>query len=77
VKKEAAALLRKSYWGGGSVSLAAASADFHQLKGSMCERLEDGTLSFLDIVSLKHGFAFLETLGGPGAIERHTEALRR
>lgn len=71
--------LRKCYWGGGSVSLAGAGRqsedDVKVLKSRLCERFEDGTVSFLGIAALKHGFAALERLGGPTAIDRHTRAL--
>lgn len=71
--------LNKCYWGGGSVSLAGAGRspddDVHILKSRVCERFEDGTVSFLGIASLKHGFAALDRVGGPAAIYKHTSAL--
>ncbi|KAF4790091.1 hypothetical protein TURU_144023 [Turdus rufiventris] len=39
-------------------------------------RFEDGTVSFLDIIALKHGFDVLEKLtGGMEKIKQHTFAL--
>lgn len=71
--------LNKCYWGGGSVSVAGVGRstddDVHVLKSRLCERFEDGTVSFLGIAALKHGFRALKKVGGPEAIERHTAAL--
>ena len=40
------------------------------------DKFEDGTLSFLDIISLQHGFDFIDkTLGGVEAIQDHCHAL--
>ena len=36
---------------------------------------QDGTVAFLGIASLRHGFRALELVGGMAAIERHTSAL--
>lgn len=41
------------------------------------QRLEDGTLPFLDIVALEAGFAALDKIGGMPAIRDHTFALAR
>lgn len=63
--------------GGGSVSLASSTSDFHMLKCQPSERLEDGTVSFLDIAALQYGFEWMQSrLGGVERITRHTEALR-
>jgi selenocysteine lyase/cysteine desulfurase len=55
VRVDAAEILKKLFWGGGAVSLATSSADFHVLKCRPADKLEDGTVNFLDIVSLKVG----------------------
>lgn len=57
------------FWGGGSVALATSADDFHVLKCRPSERLEDGTVNFLDIASLRHGFALMQDLGGINAIQ--------
>lgn len=64
------------FWGGGSVALATSADDFHVLKCRPSDRLEDGTVSFLDIASLRHGFGLMDKLGGIAAIQGHVEALR-
>jgi selenocysteine lyase/cysteine desulfurase len=64
VRVDAAAELQKMFWGGGSVALATSADDFHVLKCRPSERLEDGTVNFLDIAALHHGFALLKDLGG-------------
>lgn len=53
VRVDAAEILHKLFWGGGAVSLATSSADFHVLKCRPADKLEDGTVNFLDIISLK------------------------
>ncbi|XP_077773789.1 molybdenum cofactor sulfurase [Podarcis muralis] len=76
VKNEAAACLRKVYFGGGTAAAYLAGEDFYLPKKSVAERFEDGTVSFLDIIALKHGFDALERLtGGMKNIEQHTFAL--
>ena len=71
-------MMRKTFWGGGTVALASSAADFHVLKCKPSDKFEDGTLAFLDIIALQHGFAFLrDALGGVGAIQKHVHALTR
>lgn len=79
LRSETAAELKKHYWGGGTVSIAGAgrtaSDDVKVFKGRVAEKFEDGTVAFLGIASLRHGFEALELVGGMAAIERHTSAL--
>eukprot|EP00632_Arachnochrysis_sp_CCMP2950_P016105 CAMPEP_0185700436 /NCGR_PEP_ID=MMETSP1164-20130828/7493_1 /TAXON_ID=1104430 /ORGANISM="Chrysoreinhardia sp, Strain CCMP2950" /LENGTH=673 /DNA_ID=CAMNT_0028367387 /DNA_START=61 /DNA_END=2082 /DNA_ORIENTATION=+ len=79
VRKATADELTKCYWGGGAVALAGAGRDetddLRVLKARVCERFEDGTVSFLGIAALRHGFAALRRVGGPAAIERHADAV--
>lgn len=53
VRVDAAEILKKLFWGGGAVSLATSSADFHVLKCRPADKLEDGTVNFLDIIALR------------------------
>ncbi|XP_077159008.1 molybdenum cofactor sulfurase isoform X2 [Paroedura picta] len=76
VKNEIASSLRKSYFGGGTAAAYLAGKDFYLPRQSVAERFEDGTVSFLDIIALKHGFDTLERLtGGMENIKQHTFAL--
>lgn len=75
IRTEDVGMLRKVFWGGGSVSLAVASDDFHVLKCEPAERLEDGTVAFLDIMALRHGMEFLNRLGGMHSIQAHVSSL--
>eukprot|EP00930_Biecheleria_cincta_P014758 TRINITY_DN12563_c0_g2_i1.p1 TRINITY_DN12563_c0_g2~~TRINITY_DN12563_c0_g2_i1.p1 ORF type:complete len:560 (-),score=62.74 TRINITY_DN12563_c0_g2_i1:127-1629(-) len=79
IKQSVASELKKCYWGGGSIRLAGVGRspvdDFQIFKHRTCERFEDGTVSFLGIAALKHGFAALDRVGGMKAIEKHTSAL--
>lgn len=53
MRVDAADILRKTFWGGGAVSLATSGDDFHVLKCRPADKLEDGTVNFLDIIALK------------------------
>ncbi|KFV65966.1 Molybdenum cofactor sulfurase, partial [Dryobates pubescens] len=76
VNNRIAPLLRKTYFGGGTAAAYLAGEDFYLPKKSIAERFEDGTVSFLDIIALKHGFDTLEKLtGGMEKIKQHTFAL--
>ncbi|KAM4705057.1 molybdenum cofactor sulfurase [Rhinophrynus dorsalis] len=56
--------LRKYYFGGGTAAAYLSGEDFYVPKESLTDRFEDGTVSFLDIIALKHGFDVLEKLTG-------------
>ena len=74
-KKTSMSLLRKSYYGGGSVASVAASNHFvARRRGVEPEHFEDGTLHFLGIHSLGFGLDALHRLGMSN-IEAHTKAL--
>jgi len=75
VKVDAVPLLRKVFWGGGTVALATSRENFHVLKCKPSDKLEDGTVAFLDIIALKHGFAMIQKLGGINKIQQHVGAL--
>nr|XP_038952882.1 molybdenum cofactor sulfurase isoform X2 [Rattus norvegicus] len=76
VNKRVAPLLRKGYFGGGTAAVYLAGEDFYIPRSSVAERFEDGTISFLDVIALKHGFDVLERLtGGMVNIQQHTFAL--
>ncbi|KAG8521657.1 Molybdenum cofactor sulfurase [Galemys pyrenaicus] len=76
VNNQTASLLRKSYFGGGTAAAYLAGEDFYIPRESVAERFEDGTISFLDVIALKHGFDALERLtGGMEHIRQHTFTL--
>ena len=75
VRADSLDLLRETYWGGGQVSLATAKHGFHVMNCSPSERLEDGTMPFLDIAALKYGFETMDEVGGVKSIQRHTHGL--
>ncbi|CAM4515037.1 molybdenum cofactor sulfurase isoform X1 [Caretta caretta] len=78
VNNQIAPFLRKSYFGGGTAAAYLAGEEFYSPRPSVAERFEDGTVSFLDIIALKHGFDALERLtGGMENIKHHTFALSR
>ncbi|XP_070584996.1 molybdenum cofactor sulfurase [Erythrolamprus reginae] len=76
VKNEIASCLRKTFFGGGTAAAYLAEEDFYSPRQSVAERFEDGTISFLDIIAVKHGFDVLEKItGGMKNIKQHTFAL--
>ncbi|XP_030474904.1 molybdenum cofactor sulfurase [Syzygium oleosum] len=74
VHETAAKLLRKTYFSGGTVAASMADVDFVKRREGIEESLENGTLSFLSISSIRHGFKVLNSLSME-AISRHTESL--
>ncbi|CAN2389178.1 molybdenum cofactor, partial [Pristimantis euphronides] len=76
VSNRIANLLKKTYFGGGTAAAYLSKEDFYVPKDSISNRFEDGTVSFLDIIALKHGFDILQKLtGGMEKIRSHTHAL--
>lgn len=65
----------KRYFGGGTVGAVLNDRDWVKFRESTSESLEDGTLNFLSIVSLKHGFAAIDRVGGMTSISKHTFTL--
>ncbi|KAL5009872.1 hypothetical protein ScPMuIL_012177 [Solemya velum] len=69
-------LLRKTYFGGGTVMVNCPKDWYYVARQGVSDRLEDGTVSFLDIIALKYGFEALQDLGGGmKRISEHTFCL--
>lgn len=49
----------------GTVAASVADIDFYRRRDGVEEYFEDGTVSFLSIASLRHGFKILNTLTMP------------
>ncbi|XP_020287531.1 molybdenum cofactor sulfurase 3 [Pseudomyrmex gracilis] len=62
VKNSSSDVLEKVYYGGGTVDVALSSEMFHKKRQVLHQRFEDGTMPFLSIASLKHGFDVLSEL---------------
>ncbi|XP_060781795.1 molybdenum cofactor sulfurase [Neoarius graeffei] len=78
VRNEAAELLKKKYFGGGTAAAYLVGEDYFVPKSDIVSRFEDGTISFLDIISLHHGFDALHRLTGSMMnIQLHTFGLAR
>ncbi|XP_075388687.1 molybdenum cofactor sulfurase [Tenrec ecaudatus] len=78
VNQRVAPLLRKTYFGGGTAAAYLAGEDYYVPRQSVDERFEDGTISFLDVIALKHGFDSLERLtGGMEKVRQHTFTLAK
>eukprot|EP00198_Chlamydomonas_reinhardtii_P005516 XP_001694852.1 predicted protein [Chlamydomonas reinhardtii] len=63
------------FWGGGTVALATSEDNFHVLKCKPSDRLEDGTVAFLDVIAVKHGIAMMNGLGGITRVQAHVASL--
>ncbi|CAM9966533.1 unnamed protein product [Ectocarpus sp. 12 AP-2014] len=77
VRETAAHVLRKVYFGGGTVAAALAGGPFRQFRPETERRLTDGTENFLGVSALQAGFGALTRVGGMQAIAAHTSSLAR
>ncbi|KAK2584974.1 hypothetical protein KPH14_008505 [Odynerus spinipes] len=62
VKNSSADVLEKVYYGGGTVDVSLSSEMFHVKRQNLCQRFEDGTVSFLSIISLQYGLDILSKI---------------
>ncbi|XP_052212414.1 molybdenum cofactor sulfurase-like [Dreissena polymorpha] len=69
VHNKAAHVLKKTYFGGGTVAVSLAKQRFHVSRSSLSQRFEDGTIPFLDIISLRHGFDALNRFYPGGMLD--------
>ncbi|EGG20974.1 molybdenum cofactor sulfurase [Cavenderia fasciculata] len=74
VRNDCFDILEKVYFSGGTVNASLASERFHAFRENNSQKFEDGTVDYLGIVSLKHGFDILENLGMDN-ISKHTFSL--
>lgn len=74
VRRDRAPLLRRTYFGGGTVGAVISDQRFHVPRVETDGRFEDGTVSFLSIAALPVGFAQLRRFG-MDQISEHTHAL--
>jgi molybdenum cofactor sulfurtransferase len=75
LRKEAADIMHKIYFGGGAVDDATAE-DLWRLLSPAPARFQDGTIDFIGIAQLQYGFDLVDTLGGMRAIHQHVSALQ-
>ncbi|GFO22945.1 molybdenum cofactor sulfurase [Plakobranchus ocellatus] len=76
VHKRARPTLHKCYFGGGTVAASTAKGRFHAFWKSLHSRFEDGTVPFLNIISLKHGMDAVQRLaGGMQGVSDHVFAI--
>lgn len=81
VRNSSSDVLKRNYFGGGTVQIALSSERFHVPRLEISERFEDGTLPFLSIVAVRHGLEAVQRLvpGGCGGVAaaRHSLSLAR
>ena len=76
IRRDAARVLRKRYYGGGTVLAASADIDYTVPKfHNPHEHFEDGTSHFYGIIALKRGFDFIQGINGMSTVQTHTMAL--
>lgn len=73
IRRDMEPLIRKNYFGGGTLAAAAADTMFSARKaGNMHDYLEDGTPNFYAIAALPRCFEFIRNLGGMEVIQART-----
>ncbi|XP_041866403.1 molybdenum cofactor sulfurase [Melanotaenia boesemani] len=78
VRNNAAGILKKTYFGGGTAAAYLSGEDYYVQATNISDRFEDGTVSFLDIIALNHGFESLYKItGSMHNIQQHTFGLTR
>ncbi|XP_069000188.1 molybdenum cofactor sulfurase [Embiotoca jacksoni] len=78
VRNNAAGILKKTYFGGGTAAAYLSGEDYYVQAANISDRFEDGTVSFLDIIGLNHGFeALYRITGSMHNIQEHTFGLAR
>ncbi|KAH7650008.1 cysteine desulfurase selenocysteine lyase-like PLP dependent transferase superfamily [Cryptosporidium bovis] len=74
IRTDDALRLKKTYFGGGAVVMASCDSRWCKMRENPSAKFEDGTVSFLSIVSLKYGFKKLEYFG-MDKISKHVASL--
>lgn len=77
VKNSVSHLLEKTYYGGGTVLVAMSEKNMFVPRPVLHERFEDGTINFLSIISLDHGFKVYEKIVNLDKISKHCFDLAR
>ncbi|XP_068424391.1 molybdenum cofactor sulfurase isoform X2 [Clinocottus analis] len=78
VRNDAAGILKKTYFGGGTAAAYLSGEDYYVQAADISDRFEDGTISFLDVIAVNHGFeALYRITGGMHNIQQHTYGLAR
>ncbi|XP_029691302.1 molybdenum cofactor sulfurase isoform X3 [Takifugu rubripes] len=78
VHNNAASMLKKAYFGGGTAAAYLSGEDYYIHATNISDRFEDGTVAFLDIIAINHAFdALYRITGGMHCIQQHTFGLAR
>ncbi|CAG8566047.1 15232_t:CDS:10, partial [Acaulospora morrowiae] len=76
IKSELKPLLRKRYFGGGTINAIAYDKQWQEFREDLSGRHEDGTINFLDIIALDHSFDVMERLyTNFGFVREHVTSL--
>lgn len=71
VRNRSSNLLQKTYYGGGTVFMALSEENTYVPRTVLHERFEDGTVNFLSIIALAHGFNFWNKVASIEKISKH------
>ena len=77
IRRDVEPMLRKSYYGGGTLAAAAADSMFEARKADMHDYMEDGTPNFYAIAALPRCFEFIQSIGGMETIQERTFQLTK
>jgi molybdenum cofactor sulfurtransferase len=72
IRRDSSNILNKKYYGGGAIQMASAEVDYNLPKFEIHDRFEDGTIDFYGITALKHGFDYVNRVGGMKVIQQYT-----
>ena len=76
VRKDMAPYLRKSYYGGGTVTALHVNHPWAAFKQDLSARYEDGTLAFLEVMAIPLALDYMEqTFGGIHVMSKHAHML--
>ncbi|XP_068716282.1 molybdenum cofactor sulfurase-like [Montipora foliosa] len=76
VRNSSSYVLRKTYYGGGTVQATISNEMFSVFRKNLADKFEDGTLPYLEIIALCHAFkAFEKLTGSMLAVLNHTHSL--
>ncbi|KAJ1954973.1 hypothetical protein EC988_002140 [Linderina pennispora] len=76
IKRSSIPFLRpKQYFGGGTIGVLAFDTQFEEFRADAEARYEDGTLNYIDILSVNHAIdAYTANFGSQAAVSRHAQS---
>ncbi|KAJ1935655.1 hypothetical protein FBU59_005316, partial [Linderina macrospora] len=77
IKRSSVPFLRpKQYFGGGTIGVLSFDTRFEEFRTDVEARYEDGTLNYIDILSVNHALdAYTANFGSPVAVSKHAKSV--